>query len=317
MENLIFTVNSVIPLFGVMAIGYFLRQKNFFTPEFLKVLNKFCFKVALPCLLFKNTYESDIATTFNPKLLLFAAAGVVGSCLVSAAVLPFLAGTRNKRKLSAMIQGSFRTNTALFGLPLVINMFGEENSAPIVMLTMTVVPLFNIVAVVLLTLYSEEEGKTLSVRSIANELLQNGLIWGTLIGIAFALAGLRLPQVVEEPIFDMASVATPMAMLSLGGQFDFKGAISNLKYNIVTCVMRLVAIPGVMVLLALAAGFRGVELGSLFVVFCSPTATSSFIMAESMGSDGELAAEIVVSTTLFSMFTIFGWVYLLKSLALI
>ncbi len=64
-------------------------------------------------------------------------------------------------------------------------------------------------------------------------------------------------------------------------------------------------------------GFRDVELLGLMLIFASPTAISSFTMAQKMDADSDLAAQIVVFTSAFCILTVFLWIFLLKQFSLI
>ena len=222
----------------------------------------------------------------------------------------------NAGRAAATIQGIYRTNIALFGLPLAVNLFGEQNVGDVVLMIAVMVPLFNVIAVVVLSSFSESSQKP-SVSSIFRDIVKNRLIWGVLLGLAVAMTGIRLPDVILKPITELGATATPLAMLSLGGQFSFKSAVENRTLLLASCLMRLVVVPALAVAAGLAVGFSGLAIGALFIVFGAPTATSSFVMAKSMGADGELAGEIVVFTTMLSILTVFIGTYLLKSTGII
>ncbi len=314
MDDLLFSANAVLPLFLVMAVGYALRRGGLLTGPFLQGANRFCFMVALPALLFKNIYQAESVTFFNLGLIAFTVVGVLVVIGLSLLIVPRL--VPDTRKASAMIQGIFRSNVAIFGLPLAFNIFGESGVQTMSILLMVAVPLFNIMAVIVLTAFSAERSGP-NTKRLLGEIAGNKLIWGSLAGLVFLLLGWRLPFVVERTVFDIAATATPLAMLSLGGSFSLKTAEENLRYTISASLGRLVLVPLLATAAGVALGFRGCELGGLFIVFASPAATSSYIMAESMGSDGALAGEILVVTTFFSLFTVFAGVYLMRMLNLL
>ena len=116
---------------------------------------------------------------------------------------------------------------------------------------------------------------------------------------------------------DLGKIATPFALLLLGGQFDWKRLRGNLRLASLATVLRLVLVPAVFVAMGVWLGFRGEELGAILIVFCAPTAISSYVMAQNMGSDDVLAGQLVLTTTLFSSVTIFLWVTVLRALQLI
>lgn len=314
MDNLIFAATAVAPLFGVMAVGYFLSRSGFFSGSMLADFNRFVFKISLPCLLFKQAYQTDFSAGTGLKLPLFGAVGAILLVALLWAILPRFIS--DPRRASAMIQGIYRTNIALFGLPLAINLFGEGNVGDMVLMVAFMVPLFNVIAVVLLSAFAGGVVKP-SWSSILKDIFKNRLIWGVVLGLCITLAGITLPAIVLKPISDLGATATPLSMLCLGGTFSFKSASGNRTALFWTCLLRLVVVPAAAVGVGLAMGFRGPAIGAIFIVFGAPTAASSYIMAQSMGSDGDLAGEIVVFTTMMSVISIFIGIAALRGLGII
>ena len=315
MSDLIFTINVVVPLFGVMGLGYVLARKNFLSQNFLSTLSNFCFQVTLPCTLFRSTYTASLQELIDPTLIGLTLAGVFASIFLLCLIVPRF--VKDRAKASALIQGCYRSNGALFGLSLAYNLCGDAAVGPATLLLIFIIPVFNVSAVIILQSFSEAPGKKLSLRSLLWDISHNMLIIGSLIGIILSLLGIHLPSSVESTVYSLADTAIPLAMLALGGQFDFKKALSNLRYNLVACAVKLVILPLVMMIAAIKVGYRGPELAAIYVFFAAPTATASHVMAANMGSDGDLAGQILVSTTFFSVFTVFIGVFLLRSLGFI
>ena len=149
------------------------------------------------------------------------------------------------------------------------------------------------------------------------DILKNPLIIGSVAGIAALLAGLRLPVPLEKVVSQMSGATSPVLLFLLGAFFQFKGMRSHMRELAAVCAGRLVVFPALFLGLAVAIGFRGVELVSLMGVFASSTAIASFTMAQQMGGDAELAGDIVVSTSALCSFTLFGWSLLFRLMGLI
>ena len=148
MENLILSFNVVVPLFLNILLGYILKVAGLWDQHTLKVMNKAVFKSFLPILLFYNVYNTDLKSGLNPKLMIFASACVFLMFLVLCLVVP-LFEKENKRR-GVIIQGVFRSNFVLFGLPVAISLFGEENIGIPSILIATIVPTYNFLAVITL-----------------------------------------------------------------------------------------------------------------------------------------------------------------------
>ena len=314
MDNFFFSVDIVLPLFVIMAIGYSLSRLRVFTPEFLVVCNKFCFTVLLPLLLFINISESDFETAFQPKLIAYGVSTVIVLFLVLCLIVP--RGVKNPLQRGVVIQAIFRTNCLLFGTTLCINIYGSEGGAVASVLIAFIVPLFNALAVVALAFYTAGD-KKVEWKQTLLKVITNPLILGAAAGMVFVAFGWKLPQVVRQPLNDIARMATPMATLVLGGDFQFRRVAGKLRIIMLTTLCRLVAVPAVALVLAALLGFRGPAFAALLAVFGSPISVSSYVMAKNAEADSELAGQLIVFTTCFSLITVFALVYYSRVLGLI
>ena len=129
--------------------------------------------------------------------------------------------------------------------------------------------------------------------------------------------GIKLPTFIEATIKDVSKIATPLSLILLGASFSFSNVKKYLKETIIAAVGKLVLVPLVFLAISYAFGFRDISLLSLMIMFAAPTAVSSFQMAKQMDGDGDLAGQIVVFTSAFSIVTVFGWIFLLKQFSLI
>ncbi|NDL67392.1 AEC family transporter [Anaerotalea alkaliphila] len=322
MDLLLFSFNAISPLILIVALGYILQRVGIIDDHFVNKANILCFKVAFPVQLFKNIYEIDFQQDFNPALLGFAITMVFAVVFATLLLAPRFIHSRAQR--GAFIQAVFRGNFLLLGLALANNLFGVEGTAPASMLLPVVIPLYNLIAVVLLTYYaapaleqSSLEPPRISIRQLGLELVKNPLLDASLLAMALSLAQVPLPPFVRTTATDIGKLATPLALLLLGGQFKFQSLEGKLRLALAATALRIVLLPLLITSLAVLAGFRGPELGALFVLFSSPTAITSFIMAKNMASDAELTGQIVVLTTMGSGITLFIGVLLLKSFQLI
>ncbi|MDD5602830.1 MAG: AEC family transporter [Eubacteriales bacterium] len=317
MNNFLFSLNAVTPVFIIILLGVFLRRVNILNDNFADKASGLVFKVALPALLFRDISKTDFTAVFDGKLLFFALIGTLGSFLLLSVTVPFF--IKNKSSVGAFIQGCFRSNFAFLGLPLIGSIFGSEAVSMAAVVLSLMMPVYNVLAVVLLTLTSPAEytdRKKTALKIILNIVL-NPLILAVVAAMPFSLSHISLPQVLSRSIGYMADFATPLALLCIGASMSMAGFRRNMKAGLAAMLIKIVLIPSIMVILAASSGFRDERLGIVFILFASPTAVASFIMAKAMGSDAELASNIVVTTTMFSALTIFAGTVLLKSAGLI
>ncbi len=312
MENLIISFNVVLPLFLCMALGYFLKWIKLYDDATLKTINKLVFKVFLPIYLFRSIYTTDLSAVFNPKLILFAVLGILVWFVILMLVVPRI--EKDNAKRGVMVQAMFRSNFVLYGLPVAVSLCGEENIGATSLMIGIVVPIFNILAVI--TLETFRGGKP-SVAKMAKGIATNPLIIASVIGIAFYCLNIKLPTAVEKTVTDLGRVATPLALVALGGEFKFHKVKGNLKQLIIAVCGKLVISPLAIVTAGIVLGFRDEMLVPILLMSGAPAAVSSYTMAQQMGGDGELAGEIVVFSTGLSILTIFLWVFGLKQLGFI
>ncbi len=316
MENLLFSFNVVMPVFLVIGLGYFLKRIKLVDDHFVDVAVKMNFRVALPVLIFNNIYTSDFEELFDVKLMGFALAAIIGSLVLLCLVIPRF--VKDRKRASAIIHGGFRSNFLLLGLPLAINMFGAGNVHTVTALIPVSIPAFNVMAVVLLSHFDDDlQAGGSKFLSTVKGVATNPLVIASVIAMLMHLFSLSLPSFLEKSVTSVAIMATPLALLTLGAQLNFKNVRDNIKYTMVAVLCKLVIIPVVVVALAAAVGFRGYELGGMFILFSAPSAISCFVMSKEMHSDHALTADIILVSTFLSMFTIFLGIYTLKSFALI
>ena len=312
MENMIISFNVVVPLFLNILLGYILKITKLWDEHTLKVMNKAVFKSFLPILLFYNVYNTDLKSGLNPKLMIFASSCVFIMFLLLCLLVP-LFENENKRR-GVIIQGIFRSNFVLFGLPVAISLFGEENIGIPSILIATIVPTYNFLAVITLEIF---RGGKINIKKIIKGIITNPLIISSLAGILMIVLDIKLPYILDKTASDLSKVATPLALAILGGSFEFKSISAHAKQLIFTVFGKLILAPAIFLPIAVALGFRGIELGTLITMLAAPGAVSSFTMAEQMGADGDLAGQIVVFTSLFSIITMFFWIFINKQLGYI
>ena len=312
MDNLILSFNVVLPIFLCILLGYFLRRIRMVDTPSLNVMNKLCFKVFLPIYLFNNIATTNLAAAFNGKLLATAYLGVTAQFILLMLLIPRLEKENSRR--GVLIQAMFRSNFALFGLPLALSLCGTEKVGPTSILVGFTVPLFNILAVV--SLESFRGGKP-SIKKMAKGIATNPLIIASLLGIAFNLLGFTLPGAVQKSVNDLGGVATPLSLVALGGSFTVSKVKEYKKQLTIGVLGRLVFSPLIMVSAGILLGFRNEMLIPLLIMSGAPTAVSSFPMAQQMDGDGELAAGLVVFTSALAILSMFLWIFVLKQLGMI
>jgi len=314
MENLLFIANIVVPVFIIVALGYFLRIKKLINDNFVSLSSKIVFSVSLPVLIFIEISQIDLDVILDFKLILFVYAGTIISFLLIWFIsAPFI---KNGRDRASFIQGSFRGNFAIVGLALILNIYGPEKLGKASLVLAFTVPLYNVLAVIALTVPVRKE-KNLDLKKTVLEIIKNPLILGVLFALPFSYFKIPVNDMLLKSANYIAALALPLALLGIGGFLNFADIKERIKLTLISTVIKIVLIPLAATFAAYKFGFTGDDLGIIFILFACPTAIASFIMAEAMGVNSKLAGNILLITTMFSVFSIAAGLFILRENGLI
>jgi len=313
-DNIIFTSNVVAPVFLLVALGYFVKRINVINENFVDVTSKFVYSVSLPALVFINITEIDLSEAIDfSQIIYIYAATLITFFLIWLFSIPFIKEGKN---LSVFVQGAYRSNFAIVGFAIVSKLFGSYALGKAAIVLAFILPLYNILAVIILTVPLRKE-KKLNLKSTVFEILFNPLIIAVIVGLPFSYFKIEIPSFINLTIGFLAELALPLALIGIGGSLNLQNIKKASGLAFTSSAIKIILIPLLLTLGALHFGFRGIELGIMFVLFASPTAIVSFIMAEAMGANSKLAGNIVLISTVASVFTIAVGIVILRELALI
>ena len=314
MENLIFSLNATIPVFLLMVLGLALRKIGWIDEAFASRMNKFVFRVPLPVLLFQDLATVDFYEMWDGRFVLFCFA-VTFLGIVIAGLLSLL--LKNRRIQGEFIQASYRSSAALLGIAFIQNIYGSAGIAPLMIIGS--VPLYNIMAVAVLSFFSPERKKldAGTVKKTWKGIVTNPIIIGILIGMIWSLLRLPLPEIAAKTVSSIGATATPLGLMAMGASFDFRKALGQKGPALAASFLKLIGFCAVFLPIAAAMGFRQENLVAILIMLGSATTVSCYVMAKNMGHEGTLTSSVVMLTTLGSAFTVTAWLYILKSLGLI
>ena len=301
----------------MMVLGYLLHRKTpLLNDQFAGYLNTFVFKLALPVQLFKSLSQEDFHAVWDGAMVLFCFAVSLASILILLGLSVFL---RDRSLRAEFVQAGYRGSQALLGLALLQNIYGSSaNGGPLALVLIGAVPLYNVAAVLLLTLLAP--GGHLDRKTVGKALrgiVTNPIILGIAAGLLWSLLRLPQPLIFQRTVSSLAATATPLGLLSLGASINMKKAAGCWKPTLIASLFKLVFFVVLFLPLAVKLGYRGETLAAILIMLGSPATVSGFSMARSMGHEGVLSASAVMLTTVCCAFTFTVWLYLLKTLALI
>lgn len=314
MENLIFSLNATVPVFLMMILGLAFRKLGWIDDVFASKMNKFVFLVPLPVLVFEDLATVDFAEVWDLKFVLFCFAATLVSIGIAVAVSCLW---RDKSIQGEFIQASYRSSAALLGIAFIQNIYGNAGLAPLMIIGS--VPLYNVMAVVVLAFFRPERKRLDRElwKSTLKGIVTNPIIIGIAAGIIWSALKIPMPPIMEKTVSNVSTVATPLGLMAMGATFDIRKACAKVKPAAAASVMKLVGFAAVFLPLAVMLGFRREELVAILVMLGSATTVSCFVMAKNMGHEGVLTSSVVMLTTLFSAFTLTGWLYVLRSMGMV
>ena len=314
MQNILFTLNIVTPVFLIVFIGIFLKKLGTLNNNFVNVSSQIVFSVTLPSLIFIKLSGANLIQAFNLEQIFFIYIGIFFFFVFSWLVSFFL--TKDGRDQAAFIQGSFRSNFAIVGLALISNMFGNDALEKGAILVAFVMPLYNILAVVALTV-PVNKGKKINLNKTMIDIIKNPLIIAVFVALPFSLFKISVPQFLMKTIEYLAALTLPLALLGIGASLNFQSIKKDCKLAIISTIIKIIIIPATLTFLSYKLGFKDVNLGIMFILFATPTAIATFIMAEAMDCNSKLAGNIILISTLGSIITISLGIYIMKAIGLI
>lgn len=315
MENFIFSINSTMPIFLVILLGYILKVKGFLTEEFADIANKFCFSIALPVMLYQDISKTNVREDMDVRFFMY--------CLIVTIVMFALVWmiakifVKDKSMVGAFAQAGARGSAAILGVAFVENICGDIGMTALMIVAS--VPFFNMLSVIILVCESPEENKQGlgKIKASLINIAKNPIIIGILLGLIASLVGLKLPVIIDRSFDYVGRTATPIALIAIGAGFNLKEAITRLKPAIAASFIKLVGLPMLFLPIAVKMGFRDAEMVAILVMLAAPTTVSSYVMAKSMNNDHVLASNVIVLTTLISSVTLTMWVFILRTIGVI
>jgi malonate transporter len=313
-DNIIFTANVVSPVFLLIALGYFVKRINVINENFVDVTSKFVFTVSLPALIFINIAEIDLSAVIDVNQIIYIyAATLISFFIIWILSIPFIKEAKN---LSVFVQGAYRSNYAIVGLAIISKLFGDSALGKASIVLAFVLPLYNILAVIILTVPFRKERK-LNITSTLVEIMLNPLILGVIAGLPFSYFKIKIPDIANFTLGFLSELALPLALIGIGGSLNLQNIKRASGLAFTSSAIKVIFIPLTLTAGGYYLGFSGMDLGVMFILFACPTAIVSFIMAEAMGANSKLAGNIVLISTIASVFTIATGIVILKELSLI
>lgn len=282
LDQFLFAFAITGPILLLLMLGWGVRKSRLVDEHFVAQANKLVFNVALPVMLFFAISERSLNETIDLSLTLvglFGTLALVGLLLIVGRLVP-------ADQRGVFVQGSYRGNLAILGVALTVATYGEEALSVAAVYIAVVTTAYNILAV-----------WVLNSQGVLRQLIRNPILIGIASGAAVSALGIPVPMLFRDTADYIGGMTLPLALICIGATLEFGSLLSHGRSISLAVLFKLVVSPLLLVSLGLAFGLHSDQLGILFFMAASPTATASYIMARQMTSHGALAAEIVAVTT--------------------
>jgi malonate transporter and related proteins len=313
-ETLIFITTIVLPVFLIVIIGVILKQLKIVDDIFIKSTSHFVFYVALPVLIFMKLYDVDIGSAFDLKMILLVVFGIIATFLVAFLVARYFKLTAENE--GVFVQGSFRSNFAIVSLAIIIRMYGTDVAAKAAFLLLFAMPLYNLLAIVALTI-PFYKSKNVNYKNMLKEIASNPLLIAVVAAIVYSFFNIGLHTTLVITGNYLSDTALPVALLGIGGSLNIESLKEASAKAIGAAFIKNILSPSIVTIIAYHLGVKGTDLGVLFLIFASPTAIASFVMAAGMKGNIKLAGNIIIVSTFGSIFTIIFGLFILNYLGLV
>lgn len=295
-------INIISPVFFVLLIGYFAKQKGYIDNNFVDKGTWIVFYLALPFKLFYDVKNAKIES-LHPKYVAYILLGVIFIIFMSIIIAKSLK-IKDKRKLSAFVHCAYRSNFVYVGFPILDIIYnGAPSMEHMIVIISFGLTLYNISAIVLLTYYSEAEEKRISILDIIIKILKNPMIAGVVFGAIFNFLHLPVYQGVDRAIEMVAKISTPMSLILIGASLNFESSKSDFRLMFISAFIKTVVAPALLIPIGVKLGFTNMELGIAYVFWATPCAANCFIFTKQMNSDYEFASKVITLSFIMSIIT--------------
>lgn len=296
-------LNTLLPLYLLISLGYIFRQREFPTPDFWPGVDKLVYFVLFPALIFSNLARADVDSSLIAKILF---AVTIPTLLIGASQwLGFLSPGLRRDTFTSMYQGAVRNNTTI-GLVIAGLILPGQGVAVIALIMTIMIVLNNISCVLVLSHYGDNSGMDNKIRgkSFLLNIATNPLILASLAGLGFNLLSLPLPDPLHETIYFLGQTGLPLALLTVGAGLNltsFTGKMIPLGFS---SFAKLLAMPALVYVFLQFISVAPNDAQMFILYGALPTAMSSYVLASLLGGDKETMAQIIALQTLASAFTL-------------
>ena len=300
-------ITTLIPLFILIALGWFARRYGFLPPDFLGPANRLVYYLAVPALIFRAISRSDFTAQFNsqvlvatliPILVVFSLAWGIGRL-----------GWVRRPRTGPFIQCSIHGNLGYFALPVSYYFLGEKGFIVAGILAGFVMILQNLMAVWALQSWGHKTDSRQMGLTAFRGIITNPVILSALGGILFSLLPIFMPSFIDRTLEMLSNFALPMALLIIGASLSVQIQRSWIMPVLAASFLKLITLPALGFLMFQIFALDSTQFGPALIILSTPTATVTYVMSREMTGNGDFAASAISTSTILCALTFTMWLH--------
>jgi len=298
-------VNTIVPVFLVILLGYFLHAKELLPAPIVGPLNRLVFYLAIPAMIFREISRVSFAAYFSSYVLAGTLVQILAVFLVSLGVQrplkvpPSFCGT--------FLQSSQHGNLGYIGLAVSYYLLGPEGLTAASILAGFMMLLQNLLSVLGLQVFYQGPERRHKAWFFIKKVVGNPVVLSALAGIMFSVLEIPVPTIADRGLKIISDMSLPLALLIIGGSLSFGVIRANLKLAVGAGILKLLFLPALGLLFYAALRVPAAQFLPGLILLASPTATVTYVMASEMQGSTELASAAVTMNTIASCLTFIFW----------
>lgn len=298
-------IGLILPLFGLILLGFIGARVTKQPVEALGWLNTFIIYFALPAMFFKLLSQTPVEELASWKFI-FANIGVTFAIFT----VTFAIGLWNARGhiAEATVQGLAGAygNIGYMGPALAILALGENAAIPVaIIFCFENIMHFAIAPAMMSVSGQKQQSASELILDIIKKIVFHPFILATAVGVGAAIINFQAPEAMSQLIDYLAQAAAPCALFAMGVTLALR-PLKRMPLSLSYIVpMKLIVHPVLMyVALSYAGNFDSVWMFTAVLMAALPTATNVFVIAQQYDVWTERASASVLVTTVCSVVTL-------------
>jgi predicted permease len=305
-------LNVILPIFALLALGYGAVRLRLFPKEGVRGLIVFVNNFAAPCLLFRAMLTTDFSTTFNWGVIVPYYVGGVAVFVIGIVLSAKLFRDKPGEAVASGFSAMF-TNTVLVGIPVVQRAYGDEALATAFSIIAFHAPVLITAGMLTMELLRRDGAPLLKTLGVAlMRIVANPLLWGIALGAAANLLHVKLIEPAEAFFTMMAAAVTPAALFGLGGALNDYKLSDSWGQSLTMSLLKLLLQPAIAWVIMVPILHIDHDLARYGVLLAAmPAGINVYVFATYYNRSVHIAANSILISTVLSILTVSGWLYLL------